>query len=184
MRRARVHWAIMVSLLSATVVVTRAQAHGQAQPMPASETSAMHAPAPQAGSLQITFGGKSAAWTATTLAALPHKTITVHNEHTNADETYSGVVLIDLLTPLGVNPKPRGKDLKLYVLAAGSDGYEVVYSIGEITPDVSNATVIVADSKDGKNLAGSGPLQLVATGENRPARWVHNLVSLRVMTAE
>ncbi len=161
--------------------------YGNGQPphsTSAGETSAVHTPATPTAPLKITFGEKSAAWTATTLAALPHKTITVHNEHTNADETYSGVTLIDLLTPLGVNPKPRGKDLKLYVLAAGSDGYEVVYSIGEITPDVSNATVIVADSKDGKDLKGSGPLQLVATGEKRPARWVHNLVSIRVMIAE
>ncbi len=45
--------------------------------------------------------------------------------------------------------KPRGKDLRLYVVAAGSDGYEVVYSIGEVTPDVNDATVIVADTENG-----------------------------------
>ena len=55
-----------------------------------------------------------------------------------------------LLKPLGVNDTPRGKDLRLYVVAAGSDGYEVVYSIGEVTPAVNNATVIVADTENGK----------------------------------
>jgi len=44
--------------------------------------------------------------------------------------------------------------------------------------------VIVADTLDGKSLADSGPFQLVATGEKRPARWVRNLVAIRVMTAE
>ena len=145
--------------------------------------TADHSPAP-AGPLNITFGDKSAEWTPATLAALPHTTVTVYNEHAKANETYSGVPLIDLLTKLGVPDKPRGKDFRLYLVAAGSDGYEVVYSLGEITPDVHDATVIVADSEDGKPLAASGPLQLVATGEKRPARWVRNLVAIQVHTAD
>ena len=140
--------------------------------------------APPAGPLVVRFGDKSATWTATTLAALPHVTVTIHNEHTKADESYSGVPLIALLTPLGVNEKPHGKDLRLYVVAEGSDGYEAVYSIGEVTPDVHNATVIVADTENGKPLTDDGPLKLVATGEKRPARWVRNLVALDVKTAE
>ncbi len=92
--------------------------------------------------------------------------------------------VIALLTPLGVNDKPRGKQLRLYVVASGSDGYEVVYAIGEVTPDVHEATVMVADTEDGKPIASDGPLKLVATGEKRPARWVRNLVSIEVKTAE
>jgi hypothetical protein len=155
--------------------------HGQSQPMPMGE---MHKPAPAAGPLKISFATKTSEWTPASLAALPHLSVTVHNEHTKADETYSGVPLIALLTPLGVSDKPHGKDLRLYVVAAGSDGYEVVYSIGEITPDVSTATVIVADSEDGKPIANDGPLKLVATSEKRPARWVRNLAAIRVMTPE
>ncbi len=144
----------------------------------------MRKPAPPAGPLQITFGDKSASWTAATLAPLSQTTVTVHNEHTKADETYSGVPLIDLLAKLGVPGKPRGKQFLIYVEAAGSDGYEVVYSLGEITPDVHDATVLVADIENGKPIADDGPLKLVATGEKRPARWVRNLVSVRVLTAE
>jgi hypothetical protein len=160
-------------------------AHGQnpSQSKRMGHMAAMTQPVP-AGPLKITFGGESSEWTPEKLAALPQKTVTVHNEHTNADETYTGVPLIDLLTPLGVHSSPRGKDLRLYVVAAGSDGYEVVYSIGEITPDVSNATVIVADTENGKPLADDGPLKLVATNEKRPARWVRNLVAIRVLSAE
>jgi len=161
------------------------QAHAQqTSPVPTGGMDEMHKPAPPAGPLQITFAGKSATWTAATLAALPHTTVTVHNEHTKADETYSGVPLIALLTPLGVTDKPRGKDLRLYVVAAGSDGYEVVYSIGEVTPDVHDATVLVADTENGAPINADGPLKLVATGEKRPARWVRNLVSIAVRTAE
>jgi hypothetical protein len=154
-----------------------------AQPESPRRLQTAQVPAP-AEALKITFGAKSAAWTVAQLASLPHTTVTVHNEHTNADETYSGVPLIALLTPLGVSDKPRGKDLRLYVVVEGSDMYEVVYSIGEITPDVSNATVIVADAENGKPIAADGPLKIIATGEKRPARWVRNLVAIRVMTAD
>ncbi len=134
--------------------------------------------------LKITFGEKSAEWTPAELEALPQTTLTVYNEHAKANQTYAGVPLIDLLAKLGVAEQPRGKQLRLYVVAEGSDGYEVVYSIGEVTPDIHEGAVIVADREDGKALGGNGPFQLVATGEKRPARWVRNLVALRVMTVQ
>ena len=181
MKRKGVYTAILFGLMG--VAAVGAQVQNQQPRVPrekqiAGITSQMPAP------LKITFGDKSATWTAATLATLPHKTVTVHNEHTKADETYSGVQLIDLLTPLGVQAQPRGKDFKLYVVAVGSDDYEVVYGIGEVTPDVHDATVIVADTENGKPLADDGPLKMVATGEKRPARWVRNLIAIRVMTAE
>jgi hypothetical protein len=176
--------AIFLGMLSLGVLPACAQ---DAQPkMPMGEqTSGMRAQvSAPAESLKITFGDKSATWTVATLASLPHVTVTVHNEHTKADETYSGVPLIALLTPLGVSDKPRGKDFRLYVVAEGSDLYEVVYGIGEVTPDVSSSTVIVADTEDDKAIAADGPLKLVATGEKRPARWVRNLAAIKVFTAE
>jgi len=137
------------------------------------------------GPLQISFGKKSAQWTAATLAQLPHVTVTVFNEHAKASQTYTGVPLMELLKPLGVPEKPHGKEFRLYLEAEGSDGYEVVYSVAEVTPDVHDGTVIVADIMDGKPLpAESGPLQLVATGEKRPARWVRGLVAIRVLEAK
>jgi hypothetical protein len=176
--------ALLFVPLFAFVATTPVGAHSQPQSMPMGQMGEMHKPAPAAGPLKIVYGDKSSEWTAATLASLPHKTVRVHNEHTKADETYSGVQLIDLLTQLGVSDKPRGKDFRLYVVAAGSDGYEVVYSIGEVTPDVGTATVIVADSENGAAIAADGPLKLVATGEKRPARWVRNLVAIRVMAAQ
>jgi hypothetical protein len=136
------------------------------------------------GPLKITYNGQSAEWTPATLAALPHTKVTVYNEHAKATQTYSGVPLIDLLTKLGVPDKPRGKQFRIYLVAVGSDGYEVVYSLGEICPDVHDATVLVADGEDGKPIADDGPLKMVATGEKRPARWVRNLVAIQVLTAD
>ena len=142
-----------------------------------------HASAP-AGPLKITYGDKAEEWTPTTLAALPHTTITVYNEHAKANQTFTGVPLIDLLARLGVPSKPRGKDFQLYVVAGGVDGYQVVYSLGEISPDVHDGTVLVADGVDGHLLGNNGLLQLVATGEKRPARWVRNLIAIRVLNSD
>ena len=188
-----------VAALGLTVAESQNQSQNQAQPSSAVPTNpvggvganpgqamsmdAGKLPVP-AGPLKITFGDKSAEWTPATLAALPHKTLTVFNEHAKVNQTYSGVELIELLKPLGVPEKPHGKEFRLYLVAEGSDGYQVVYSVGEVTPDVHDATVMVADTLDGKPIAASGPLQLVATGEKRPARWVRNLVAIRVSTAE
>ena len=134
--------------------------------------------------LKISFGDKSAEWTPATLASLPHKTITVYNVHAKANQTFTGVSLFDLLLPLGVPAMPHGKDLRLYLVAEGADRYEAVYALAEVNPEVHDAAVLVADTLDGKPLGENGPLQLVATGEKRPARWVHNLAAIRVLTAQ
>jgi len=184
MKRAGMSTAIILGIAGLGGLASGAQ--NQPPKMPRNAQTGMmtaQVPAPPE-ELTITFGDKSATWTADQLAGLPHLTVTVHNAHSNADETYSGVPLIALLTPLGVSEKPRGKDLRLSVMAEGSDLYEVVYSIAEVTPDVSNATVIVADRENGKALASDGPLKLIATNDKRPARWVRSLVAIKVFAAE
>jgi hypothetical protein len=143
-----------------------------------------HGPSVPADLLTSTFAGKSAQWTPASLAALPHKTLTVFNTHAKVNQTYSGVLLADLLASLGVPQKPHGKEFLLYLVAQGADGYQVVFSVGEVTPDVHDATVMVADTLDGKSLGANGSFQLVASGETRPARWVRNLVAIRVETAQ
>ncbi|HUA91546.1 MAG TPA: molybdopterin-dependent oxidoreductase [Terracidiphilus sp.] len=167
-----------------TLMLASGGGYAQSNPSQEMPRGEMHTPAPLAGPLKITYGDQSAEWTPTTLASLPHTSITVYNEHAKANQTYSGVPLIDLLTKLGVPDKPRGKQFRLYVVASGADGYEVVYSLGEVTPDVHDGTVLVADSQDGKPLGDDGPLKMVVTGEKRPARWVRNLAAIRVLTAE
>jgi hypothetical protein len=178
-----------ITVLGAALLVGAMAAGAQSQGQAAAGQGGAQAmetgkPVIPTGPMKITYGDKSSEWTPATLAALPRKTITVWNEHAKVNQTYSGVELIELLKPLGVAEKPHGKDLRLYVAAEGADGYVAVYSIGEVTPDLHDGTVLVADTLDGKAIGGSGPLQLVATGEKRPARWVRNLAAIRVKTAE
>jgi hypothetical protein len=112
--------------------------------------------------------------------ALPHIAVTVHNGHTNTAETYSGVPLATLLekvnAPLG--KELHGEAMTSYVVATGSDGYSVVLSLAEIDPEFHAGQVLVADAREGKPLEKNGPFQLIVSDDKRPARWVHNLVSI------
>jgi hypothetical protein len=120
-------------------------------------------------------------------AKLPQKTVTFHNVHTNADETYSGVPLTDLLAKYGAptGDKLRGKGLSDYIVATGSDGYKAVLSLAETDPAFHSGDVIVADTIDGKPIVDKeGPFKLVVTEDKRPARCVHNLVSIELRTAD
>jgi hypothetical protein len=116
--------------------------------------------------------------------ALLHVTVTVHNAHADADQTYSGVPLAVLLAkldaPLGEHL--HGKALASYIVATGSDGYSVVLSIAEADPSFHGGEILVADTRDGQPLGKSGPFQLIVSEDKRPARWVHNLGSIALQS--
>jgi hypothetical protein len=137
--------------------------------------------------LSVKVLGKDSKVELADLKAMPRKTVTVHNPHANADETYEGVELADVLAKYGA---PLGKDLRgpalgYYVVATGSDGYKAVYALAEVDPSFHPGDVIVADTMAGKALdAHTGPLRLVSTEDKRPARGVRNLVSIEVHAAE
>jgi hypothetical protein len=117
------------------------------------------------------------------LKALPHITVTIHNSHTNADETYSGVRVADLLGKLGApfGNAMRGEALGKYVVATGSDGYRAVLAFAEVDPSFHPGEVLVADTMNDKPLdEHSGPFKLVVTEDKRPARSVRNLITIEL----
>jgi len=121
------------------------------------------------------------------LKAMPRTTVTVHNEHSKADERYSGVRLADLLAKLGapLGHDLRGAALSGYIVATGSDGYAAVIALAEADTSFHSGEVIVADTMNGETLdAKSGPFKLVVTEDKRPARWVRNLVSIELKSAK
>jgi hypothetical protein len=130
--------------------------------------------------------GKTMTLSSADVKALPHKTITVMNEHAKVNETYTGVALTDLLAKVGV---PVGKDLKgkayvMYVIAEGTDHYKVLYSLDEVDTVAHAGDVIVADTLNGAPLTTDGVFKLVSTEDKRPARWVRNLTTITVKTAD
>lgn len=135
-------------------------------------------------SLTLTVGGISHQLSAATLAAMPQSHLTVHNSHTNRDETYAGVSLYDLLSSAGLPFTKENQQTYLhsYIRAQGTDFYFVLYSASEAQPDLTTSTVLIATRLDGHDLGPEGAFKLIASNDKRPARWVRNLVSLTLVT--
>jgi hypothetical protein len=143
-------------------------------------------PANPSTSVTVNIDGKSTIFTTAELKAMPQKTVKVHNAHTNADETYSGVPLSDLLAKAGfvADKTTQKKMLHSYLAADGSDLYWVLYSLTEVEGSEHDGDVIVATSVDGHGLGADGELKLVSTGDKKPQRWVRNLAGITLKPAE
>ncbi len=78
----------------------------------------------------------------------------------------------------------RRPQLASYVVVTARDGYRAVFSLAELDPSIGNRKVILVDRCDGKPLDDkNGPLRLIAPDEMRPARWVRQIESIRVVFA-
>jgi len=97
---------------------------------------------------------------------------------------YEGVLVVEVLKRAGVplGGDLRGSALSIYVLATATDGYQVVFSLGELDPAMSNNEVLIADAIDGQPLAATqGPLRIVVPKDARAARSVRMLTRLDVV---
>ena len=98
--------------------------------------------------------------------------------------TYEGVWLSDVLKKAGVpfGSGMRGAALSAYIVASASDGYQVVFSVGEVDPDMTDGQYLLADKANGKALFGeNGAFRLVVPKDKRGARSVRMLTSLNVV---
>jgi hypothetical protein len=145
-----------------------------------------HTPAQPSTSLMLTLDGKATTLSISDVSAMPQTTITVHNEHTKTDETYSGVLLGALLARYGlpVDKTTHQKMLRSYLVAEGTDKYWVLYSVTEIEGSEHNGAVIVATSMGGKPLSEDGRFKLIDSEDKKPQRWVRNLSAITVKSAE
>jgi hypothetical protein len=119
---------------------------------------------------------------ATDLAGMPREHVEL-TEQDGEKTTYEGVPLQEILKKAGIpfGRQMRGKALAGYVLAEAKDGYAVVFSLGELDPDLGGARVIVADKRDGKSLFEyQGPFRLVVPADKEGARSVRMLERLEV----
>jgi DMSO/TMAO reductase YedYZ molybdopterin-dependent catalytic subunit len=145
-----------------------------------SVTALAQAPAPS-----ITVTGsitKPITLTAADLAQMPRATATTSNG--GVETKYEGVWMHEILQKAGLElgEALRGKALTTYVLAEAQDGYQVVFSIGELDPAMTEAQILVADKADGKPLFGNnGAFRLVAPQDKRGARSVRMLTKLEIV---
>ena len=122
--------------------------------------------------------------TASELAAMPRETIALDDQESGGKIQYEGVPLQEILKKAGIpfGTAIRGKYLASYVLASAHDGYQVVYSFGELDSSFGNEKVLVVDKRDGKALFGyQGPLRLVVAGDKAGARDVRMLEKLEIV---
>jgi DMSO/TMAO reductase YedYZ molybdopterin-dependent catalytic subunit len=99
--------------------------------------------------------------------------------------TYTGVSLWSLINAAGIQTNATIKnDLAgFYLIATGSDGYRVVLSLAELSPDFGNQPDIVAYAMNGAPLVGTGFARLVIPNDGKAGRYVSNLVALEVVSA-
>jgi hypothetical protein len=100
--------------------------------------------------------------------------------------TYEGVPVVDLLRRAGapLGDRLRGKQMKLYVIADASDGYQVVFALAEFDPGFTDRVILLADRCDGHPLSSvEGPLRIIVPGEKRHARWIRQVLDLDIEQA-
>jgi DMSO/TMAO reductase YedYZ molybdopterin-dependent catalytic subunit len=153
---------------------------------PAASGAATTAAAPAAQELKVAVTGDvptPLTLAASDFAAMPREQAEV-TEQDGTKSTYEGVPLQEILKKAGlpIGRQMRGKSLAGYVLAEAKDGYQVVFSLGEIEPTLGGAKILVADKRDGKALFEyQGPLRLVVPADKEGARSVRMLEKLQVV---
>jgi molybdopterin-dependent oxidoreductase-like protein protein len=120
--------------------------------------------------------------TAESLAQMQRATATVSSG--GIDTQYEGVWLHEILKRAGLpaGEALRGKMLTTYVLAEAQDGYQVVFSLGEVDPALGDTPILVADKANGKALFGeNGAFRIVIPRDKRGARSVRMLTKIVVV---
>jgi DMSO/TMAO reductase YedYZ molybdopterin-dependent catalytic subunit len=100
------------------------------------------------------------------------------------EKVHQGVRLLDILKLAGVTlgKELRGENLTKYLLLTAMDGYEVIYALAEVDTEFTDQTIILAYKVDGFPLpAGEGPFRIIAPSDKRPARWIRELSSIKVL---
>jgi DMSO/TMAO reductase YedYZ molybdopterin-dependent catalytic subunit len=116
------------------------------------------------------------------LAKMPRASVTTVSN--GMQTVYEGVWVHEVLKRAGVpqGEALRGKALASYVLAEAQDGYQVVFSLGELDPAFMDNQVLVGDTANGKPLFGAqGRFRLVVPKDKHGARSVRMLTRLEVV---
>ena len=133
--------------------------------------------------LQVTGAVKQAlTLSADDLAKMPRAT--VKTTSAGMETVYEGVWLHEVLKKAGVpqGGELRGKALSSYVLAEAQDGYQVVFSLGELDPSFIDNEILLADTANGKPLFGAqGRFRLVVPKDKPGARSIRMLTKIEVV---
>jgi hypothetical protein len=122
----------------------------------------------------VTLSGNVTAPSSDTQSAL--QTGFTPQQLTVGGDTYTGVPLYTFIDPTTNN-------VNQIVVAQATDGYEVVYALGELDPsDGGNANDLLPYADTGTAFPGDGVARTITPLDNKQGRWVSNLASLQVET--
>jgi hypothetical protein len=130
----------------------------------------------------INADGHSVTLSAAQIAGAAHVTISARDH--DGEAQFEGVPLSAVLALGGVplGDTMRGPRMADVLMVEAADGYRVAFALAEVDPAFAMRDIILAEKRDGKALdAKEGPLRIVAPGDKRPARWVRQVTTLRVM---
>ena len=98
---------------------------------------------------------------------------------------YSGVALATILEQGSKNSgaMPVLRTLSdAVLLVRGSDGYQAAVSAAAVAMDPKGERYLLAVARDGKPLdKGQGPVRLIVPGDPKHARWVREVVAIRLV---
>jgi hypothetical protein len=142
------------------------------------------APVPPSKSLNINFEGRTTTLTVEDLLKLPQVTIHIHNERSNSDEDYTGPLVSEVLAKAGLTASRETQPLILHstVVATGTDGNFVLFSLAELEPDFTTGQSIIAVMKSDLPNTEGGVIQIINANAAKPTRWVHGLANLNIMS--
>lgn len=130
-----------------------------------------------------TENGKITEIKAADLAKLPRREVKAKT-HDDAETTFAGVDLSEVLKLAGAKFGDEGKKANLtsYLLVEAADNYRVVFAMSELDPNFTDKIILVADASQGKPLSkAEGNLRLVVPDEKKQARWVRQIVMLKIV---
>jgi DMSO/TMAO reductase YedYZ molybdopterin-dependent catalytic subunit len=118
--------------------------------------------------------------------ALARAEVDVSDPHDSTKKSvYTGTPLIEVLKaaglPLGTGMPGLRSLIARTVVVDAKDGYEVVFSLAELDPELTGRMVLLADTKDGQPLSVSeGPFRVIVPDDKMGVRWVRQVSSLTV----
>jgi DMSO/TMAO reductase YedYZ molybdopterin-dependent catalytic subunit len=105
-------------------------------------------------------------------------------EHDGTVKNYEGAPLTEVLKLAGVavGDHVRGKALGVGIEVIASDGYSVIFGLGEVEPSISGRTIIVAYAVENQPLGPSvGPIRIVVGDDKKPARCERMVTEIKVI---
>lgn len=104
------------------------------------------------------------------------ETVTFNTSTGPQTHTFTGPLLLDVLTQAGpqFDPTIKNDKLRYYISVSATDNYRALVAYGEIDPNFENKQVLLATSQDNQSLATAGP-RLVVPGDLAGGRYVTNV---------